>query len=158
MQGTLYRYPHPFDSSRFIYVGQGPKRDGEHRTGKIGFGRRFKKKFPGAELPQPIKEQIEVSNQQELNEEETIWMFRYRTWWGYPDGENLCLPGLEDYRAAGNIGGPITGRRNVESGQIQKLGFIQGKRNVESGLFSFEFQSKAGKVGGKIAGRKNAES
>jgi hypothetical protein len=60
--GTLYRYPHPLDPTRFIYVGQGAKRDVDHRRGSKEFGKRFKKKFPGIELPQPIREQVEVKD------------------------------------------------------------------------------------------------
>jgi hypothetical protein len=56
MIGTLYRYQHPHDSARFVYVGQGGNRDRQHRSGKSSFGRRFKKQFPDAVLPQPIKE------------------------------------------------------------------------------------------------------
>jgi hypothetical protein len=129
MIGTLYRYQHPNDPTKFIYVGQGPKRDKEHRSGKSSFGRRFKKLFPDDILPEPIKEQIEVYSTSELNEEETIWMFRYHTWWGYPDGMNLGLPGSSDYKNIGKIAGQMA----VESGQVQSLGKKQGRKNVENG-------------------------
>lgn len=160
MIGTLYRYSHPHDPTRFIYVGQGPRRDRQHRSGQGSFGRRFKKLFPDDILPEPIKEQIEVSNQLELNEEETIWMFRYHTWRGYPDGMNLVIPGSQDYKEVGRIqglinaknktgvcgrsfekmsedgrlGGLVGGKKNVESGHIRNVGLNQGKKNVESGF------------------------
>jgi hypothetical protein len=98
MIGHLYRYPHPFDPTRFIYVGQGAKRDKNHRSGKQGFGLRFKKLFLGVDLPRPIREIVEIENQLELNELETIWMFRFHTWHGYEGGMNLTLPGSDDYK------------------------------------------------------------
>ena len=99
MIGTLYRYPHPYDSARFIYVGQTTdvhRRDKDHRSGKLDFGLRFKKKFPDADLPQPVLEQVEAFDQTELNELETIWMFRYHTWRGYPDGYEPVFPRLKE--------------------------------------------------------------
>ena len=117
MIGTLYRYPHPNDPNKFIYVGQGPNRDKDHRTAQSSFGRRFKRKFPNTELSKPIKEQIEISNYLELNEEEIIWMFRYHTWSGYPDGMNLTFPGPLDYKRMGKLGGQAA----VDSGQIREL-------------------------------------
>jgi hypothetical protein len=108
MKATLYRYPHPFDSEKFIYCGQttGKNRDKRHRAGYDGFGRRFKKKFPGIELPSPIFETVEVTDHLELNWLEIEWMFRYRTWHGYADGMNISVPGSHDYKnisAAGRI-------------------------------------------------------
>ena len=97
MLKTLYRYQHPHNLEKFIYVGQGPQRDSYHRSGRTSFGARFKKKFPDVELPRPIKEIVEVENQLELNELETIWMFQYHTWKVYKDGMNLRFPGDIDY-------------------------------------------------------------
>jgi len=102
MIGHLYRYPHPFDTAKFLYVGQGIKRDYYHRSGKSSFGRRFKRDFPNVELPQPVREQIEIQNHTDLNEFETIWMFRYHTWKGYVGGMNLTFPGSKDYLSLGN--------------------------------------------------------
>src|ERR1700688_3217458 len=137
MIGTLYRYPHPYDSVRFIYVGQGPNRDIRHRSGETSFGRRFKKIFPDTELPQPTKEQIEISGQTELNEEETVWMFRFHTWRGYPDGMNLTLPGLQDYKESSRLaqlswneedkfrarskGGLTSGHKALLIGQLDRI-------------------------------------
>jgi len=159
MIGHLYRYPHPFDPTRFIYVGQGSKRDKDHRVGRSSFGRRFKNKFTGVELPQPIREEIEVQNWIELNELETIWMFQYHTWRFYKDGMNLSLPGSQDYKntralvplealqRGGSKGGKISGRANVENGHLDRIrklpqtaathikqGALLGRKAVESGL------------------------
>lgn len=137
MIGTLYRYPHPQDPTRFIYVGQGPKRDGEHRSGRTSFGRRFKDVFPNDCLPEPIKEFVDILNQQELNELETIWMFRYHTWRGYLGGMNLTFPGSVDYKMVGSISCFETGQKAVESGQLRAAallgGRIQGKKNADNG-------------------------
>jgi len=103
MIGHLYRYPHPSKDGVWIYVGQGPKRDAEHRRGASSFGRRFRKLFPGISLPQPIREQITITNQYELNEEEIIRMFQYRTWCGYSDGMNRSLRYAQDFAVIGEI-------------------------------------------------------
>jgi hypothetical protein len=150
MIGVLYRYPHPDDPTRFIYVGQTQHidrpeiRDGQHRLGHSTFGRRFKKKFPKTELPQPIREQAEVSDLTELNEMEIIWMFRYHTWRGYLGGMNIVLPGAQDYKAAAILGG----QANVDSGHIQALGRTQ----------VVKIRGLGGKVSGKNVGRRNVES
>jgi len=143
MIGHLYRYSHPNDPTRFIYVGQGAKRDGAHRRGTRGFGLRFKRYFPGVELPQPIREVVEVENPLELNELETIWMFRYHTWRGYSGGMNIQLPGADDYKNAGRLGGQIA----VETGQIQALGRVMGCKARESGHIQ-----ALGRVWGKVRG------
>jgi hypothetical protein len=168
MIGHLYRYPHPHDPTRFIYVGQGAKRDPQHRLGKEGFGCRFKKQFPGVELPQPIRESVEVENYIELNELETIWMFQYHTWRGYEGGMNLTFPGSDDYKIMGSLGGPIGGRiggratnestngRKGNGGRIggRVQGPIQGRKNVENGhLASIRTPENQAK-----GGRKNIES
>lgn len=155
MIGTLYRYPHPYDSSKFLYVGQGPKRDKQHRLGKEGFGKRFKKSFPGVELPQPIREQVEVRDYLELNELETIWMFQYHTWRGYDGGMNLTFPGSDDYKYSSKMGGKRTHELHPElstkNGYL--YGPLGGRIAVESGQLdkcrTFEHQQKAGRVGGR---------
>jgi hypothetical protein len=113
MIGHLYRYPHPQDSAKFIYVGQGAKRDVQHRRGKSSFGRRFLKLFPGVELPQPIREVVKIENNLELNELETIHMFQYHTWCGYPNGMNLRFPGDKDYLSLGKMAAEVTMRLKV---------------------------------------------
>ena len=130
--GTLYRYPHPTEAGRFLYVGQGAKRDKHHRSGESSFGRRFKRDFPNVELLQPIKEEFGIIDQAHLNVMETCWMFQYKTWFK-DGGYNLCMPGSSDYKNMGEIGGPIGGRTNTESGHIQTLGHKQGQANVRSG-------------------------
>src|SRR5258708_21051606 len=85
MKITIYRYPHPSDAGKWLYTGQAvnpARRDKEHRRGKEGFGRRFKKMFPGVELPQPDFQEVEVKDYLEANEEETIAIFRHHTWHG----------------------------------------------------------------------------
>jgi hypothetical protein len=175
MIGTLYRYPHPHDPTRFIYVGQGPNRDAQHRSGKSSFGRRFKKLFSDIELPQPIKEQVETSSQFGLNEEETIWMFRYHTWYGYLNGMNLQLPGSTDYKNAGKIGGSISGlingRKNAENGHMITIsaigrtpehqiaaGRLGGRHAVESGQLNSIRDLPQTKFAQSKVGRKNVES
>jgi hypothetical protein len=155
MIGHLYRYPHPHDPTRFIYVGQGPRRDSEHRSGKEGFGKRFKKLFPADALPQPIREQVEVRDQLELNELETAWMFQYHTWCGYDGGMNLTFPGSADYKRLGMLGGSIGGRasgkKNAENGHMSSLGRVHGGRyaHVLVEYRTIEHQSQAGKLGGQ---------
>src|ERR1700676_203809 len=149
MIGHLYRYPHPFEPNKFIYVGQGANRDYAHRSGVTSFGRRFKREFPGVELPLPIREEVEVQSQVELNEEETIRIFWYHMWHGYSGGMNLTLPGIVDYIEQGKIGGRISGRMNVENGHMGRLsdfprsktariktGKILGDEAVRSGRIS----------------------
>lgn len=184
MIGHLYRYPHPYDSTRFIYVGQGAKRDWFHRSGGSSFGRRFKRDFPNTALPQPVREQVEVQNQIDLNELETIWMFQYHTWRGYPNGMNLRFPGSTDYVDLGLLGGlsnkesghwarisklvdhvangKKSGTKAVISGQIISLGYEYGKKNVENGhldkIRTRVGSIKGGKTSGKIQGPKNVEN
>lgn len=169
MQGTLYRYPHPLIEGRWLYVGQGPDRDARHRLGTKGFGKRFKKFFPGVELPQPIKETFEVADQLELNELETIWMFRFHTWRGYVGGMNQTIPGSADYKDMSLIGSRIGGQRFFElygrpgskedhlRGSKKRgpiLGSIYGPKNAASGQMAALGRSG---VGGRIGGRVSAE-
>jgi hypothetical protein len=159
MEGMLYRYPHPHDSTRFIYVGQGFTRDTDHRSSKSSFGRRFRNRFPDVKLPQPIKERVTVINQSDLNEEETIWMFHYHTWRGYDGGMNLQLPGSSDYKRLGRLA--------VESGQVKRMvtpesrakgGRIQGRRAFESGQLASITTTETCSKGGLVQGKRNAES
>jgi hypothetical protein len=138
VQGHLYRYPHPYDATKFIYVGQGAKRDRDHRSGRSSFGRRFKNAFPGVELSQPVRETVEVVDQEHLNGLETAWMILYQTWRGQEGGMNLMLPGSDEYQNMGRIGG----RKNVESGHLAKIRELphakaayreNGRKAVESG-------------------------
>lgn len=154
MIGHLYRYPHPLDSTRFIYVGQGAKRDQAHRSGKSSFGRRFKEKFLGVELPQPIREEFEVQNWIELNELETIWMFRYHTWRGYQDGMNLQIPGAEDYRSISKFGGQSA----VESGQLEKARNYPNRKERWAEILQSTDVKESRKRNGLKQGRINVES
>lgn len=179
MIGTLYRYPHPHDPTRFIYVGQGPARDRVHRSGRSSFGRRFKEVFPGEILPQPIREQVEVFSQIELNEEETIHIFKFHTWKGYTDGMNLTFPGLQDYKEIGSyqsreakvlanrslprearvLGGKRVHELYPES--RREIGYKTGNILLETkrGIFGMtkEAKLKASSNGGKIGGRVTAQ-
>lgn len=117
MIGHLYVYPHPFEPGKYLYVGQGPKRDSQHRRGKSSFGRRFYKAFLGVQLPEPKRWTVEVKDGFELNEEETIAMFRYHTWRGYDGGMNVTFPGSDDYKNWARIAGQM----NVESGHWAQI-------------------------------------
>ena len=101
---SLYRYPHPLLSGQWLYVGQGIKRDSRHRAGRSSFGLRFKRQFPGIPLPAPIRWEEPAADSIEANNAETVAMFRYHTWHGYPGGMNLTLPGSTDYENLGRIG------------------------------------------------------
>ena len=133
MIGHLYRYPHPTEPGKFLYVGQGLKRDSIHRRGATSFGRRFKKLFPDIELPQPTREIVEVENQLELNELETIWMFQYHTWHGYEGGMNLRFPEDFDYREA----------MTVEEHRANGLNAVKNGTGIHSSEYD---RSKGGKV------------
>lgn len=121
-----------------------------------------------------MREQIDVENQLELNEEETIRMFIYHTWRGYKDGMNLQIPGAEDYKNSGKFGGLSA----AQSGQLEKArnyperkekwaeiiqsekakenrkiqGFKQGKKNVESGHWATLRTREIIMMGAKAAG------
>jgi hypothetical protein len=109
--GMVYVYPHPHDPTKFLYVGQQTSvktnRDRDHRSGRSHFGRRFKKRFPGVELPQPMNEYFEYAAPLELNEWETILMFKYKTWHGYEGGMNITIPGASDYKNIGTLSGKM---------------------------------------------------
>jgi hypothetical protein len=144
MDIKLYRYPHPVIPEKWIYIGQTRRlgqRDGEHRIGKEGFGKRFKKVFPQCILPTPEFFGETITNKGDADFAETVEIFKHHTWWGYPDGMNLTLPGSVDYENIGRIGG----RKAVKSGQL-------------ASIKTFETCSKGGKIGGKISGRKNVET
>jgi len=147
---TIYRYPHPTEQGRWIYTGQTANikhRDTEHRKGSRGFGLRFKKLFH-TELPQPNFQEIEVANQLEANEEETIAIFRNHTWHGQ-GGMNLSLPGSCDYKQIGLIGAIVAGQVNVKSGWAFELGRLA--------VITPGHLSKAGRIGGQTTGLRNAK-
>jgi len=171
MIGYLYRYSHPFDTSRFIYVGQETNlkksRDRKHREGVSSFGRRFKKLFPGVELPKPIRRKFEVNNHIELNELETIWMFRFHTWRGYEGGMNLTLPGSKNYKELAKLGGLLGGRERIRlhgnpatpvssSKGGRKQGPIQGARNILSGHIQELGRTNAKKNNSIVEHQRNA--
>jgi hypothetical protein len=154
MIGHLYRYPHPHDPARFIYVGQGAKRDYRHRPGNSSFGRRFKRDFPNTELPRPVRELVEVQDQQALNELETIWMFQFHTWYGYDGGMNLQIPGAEDYKNLGKISLERgTGIFSLTPEHRKQIG--KKLKADKRGIFSLtpERRSEIGRSGGLIGGR-----
>ena len=163
MIGYIYRYPHPTEVGKFLYVGQGKKRDKDHRSGRSSFGRRFKRDFPGVELPQPIREVVEVENQLELNELETIWMFQYHTWRDYESGMNITLPGSQDYKNASKLAllsttpmqrrerSRLAGLKAVKTGQFFRICHLGGLATNDS------TNGRKGN-GGRISGRISAES
>jgi len=164
VQGHLYRYPHPEDETRFIYVGQGAKRDKHHRRGISSFGRRFKKRFPDLELPQPIREVVEVANHLELNELEIVAMFQFRTWYGYEGGMNLQCPGSIDYKNFAKLSGiasAASGRIQAIGRKNQEYGRVQGRVNAENGHMA-NIQKVGCVLGGlkqgAIRGRQSVES
>ena len=123
--GVLYRYPHPHVAGKYLYVGQGSKRDHEHRIGRSSFGRRFYKQFPDTEMPRPEHWVVFISSQQELNEEEIIAMFENHTWCGYEGGMNLSIPGSVDYSIMGIAGHrsiPADVRSNISRKRAVTLG------------------------------------
>ena len=157
-----YIYPHPTLPDIWLYAGQGAKRDKAHRKGEKGFGRRFKRDFPGVELPQPIRFSSKVQDYIHANAFEHGLMFEFGTWghqrdnedayrWGY----NLTIPGSVDYKNTGHLGGVVRGRAAVESGQIQALGRVIGRRMAENGqlekLRTPEHQQNAGRASGRAA-------
>lgn len=155
MIGHLYRYPHPFDPTKFIYVGQGAKRDRGHRSGESSFGRKFKRDFPTCELPQPIREEFEVETQIELNELETIWMFRFHTWRRAYGGYNIVLPGSQDYKKFGKLGG----EENVQNGWASELGKQSGLKAIQSGqIFALAESGIGGRIGGITVGNRHKKN
>jgi hypothetical protein len=185
MIATLYRYPHPHDTNKFLYVGQErgrKRRDAAHRSGREGFGRRFKEAFPGVYLPKPVSEILEFKSQVELNELETIWMFKFHTWHGYEGGMNLTIPGSTDYTEMGKLGSAVIRRTGHASRLGKKYGKTNGRKLVDwnrENKFDLlpqviearkrnaktmgDEMVKSGKLlkiasmGGKVGGRKNAE-
>jgi len=166
MLGVLYRYPHPTIPNAWIYCGQGSKRDASHRRGITSFGRRFKKIFPGVELPLPTREEVEITNQFELNALETAWIHKYKTWYEN-GGMNLIFPGSQDYFNIGKIGGKTNARNKTGicgrtpekmSEDGHKGGRIAGRISVETGrlahLRTKEHQSKAGRLAARITNSK----
>ena len=153
MIGHLYRYPHPTEEGRFLYVGQGPKRDRAHRLGKSSFGTRFKRLFPGVELTESIRETIVVENQSEINELETIQMFQYHTWYGYDGGMNLRFPGDQDYTNTS------TKEQRIKNGERQIVilrKFNQDPEHQRKAANHIRYETRS--RGGKTSGRKNVEN
>lgn len=160
----IYRYAHPHDPTRFIYVGQEQKegeRDKSHRKERTYFSQRFKRAFPNTSLPMPVRRQVNVPTLSALNEEETIDMFIFHTWRGYPGGMNITIPGDINYTNLGSIGGLKRGPQAKESGQLAATcslgGQIGGQAQVKKklGMFAPEHIGKGGRTG--AGGRKTAE-
>lgn len=168
MKITIYKYPHPLEAGKWLYTGQTVNltaRDKRHHKATEGFGSRFKKMFPGVQLPKPDFQEVEVASHLEANFEETVAIFRNHTWYGQ-GGMNVTLPGSSDYKNLGRMGGVIGGRKSAESGHMVRIrtpesltkgGLIQGRKNAESGHM-VRIQKIGASLGGLINGRKNAES
>jgi hypothetical protein len=172
----LYRYPDPTNPNRWIYVGQTRNkrhRDSHHRKGSTSFGRRFKVKFAGHQLPKPDYFEV-FENPQNANFSEVVNIFKLHTWRGY-GGMNLELPGFQNYaeftklagaiavqtgqllRVAslgGKIGGKIAGKIAVETGQLKSVAHLGGK--VSGSLTGDKAPWK--KITGKLLGDRNAKS
>jgi hypothetical protein len=117
---------------------------------------------------------VDVRDRFELNELETIWMFRFHTWHpAYPNGYNITLPGSQDYLKLGVIGGRIAVesgqlasvrniqalvQKNIETGHIQALGRVYGRKAVESGRLVKICTREVRARGGRITGRNNVEN
>lgn len=120
-------------------------------------------------MPQPVREEVEVADQLELNELETIWMFRFHTWRGYAGGMNLTFPGSKDYKNVGLLGAAIGGSIGGPIVRDKKLGIHSlyfdhsnagrkgGLKVVESGHLQ-SISSAGGKVSGALVGKRNAET
>lgn len=163
MKGYIYRYTHPQDPTRFIYVGQGKRRHAAHRAGRSSFGRRFKVLFPGIQLLPPVVEEVEVNDRFRLNELETIAMFRFHSWRGYAGGMNLTIPGSADYLRLGRIAvetGSLERIKTKES--MRKGGHSAGLLHVASGhlarISSKGGSSPAGFAHKSIIGKHNART
>jgi hypothetical protein len=144
MKIDIYRYPHPHIPGIWIYTGQSinvPRRDKNHRAGREGFGRRFKKYFPGVSLPQPEVCSLDVKDYIEANEEETIAMFCNRTWHGQ-GGMNLTLPGSSDYLTISKLGAAMGGEESFSK---------------RAGIHAFNKEQRAAlsRKGGLIGGKNN---
>jgi hypothetical protein len=148
----LYRYPHPFIRDKWLYVGQGTKRDKDHRSGRSSFGFRFRKLFPNIPLPSPVKWQEAVENQFDANRAETVAMFHYHTWRGYIGGMNLSLPGSRDYEKMAQYNGHLQGCRNAENGHMAKI------QRIGCGIGNQAQPLEAKKLGGKTQGIQNVKS
>ena len=159
----LYRYPHPFTQGRWLYVGQGAKRDSAHRSGQSSFGRRFKRLSPNT--PQPVRWQETASTRLDANLAETVTMPSMVP--EHPGGMNLTLPGSQDYKNAGYMGGVVQGQRNAANGQMSRISHsgaltqpreakVYGGRKASriikekrAGIFSLTPSRKGGKIGGR---------
>jgi hypothetical protein len=149
---SLYSYPHPFDPCKWLYVGQGVNRDSRHRSGKTSFGRRFKALFPDIRLPGPVRWAEPADNHLDANLAETVAMFRYHAWHGYPGGMNLTLPGSQDYTDMGHIGGKVNSEKPGYFARIGHIGGLIGGH--KGGITAIRKLSREAKVrGGKEAAR-----
>jgi hypothetical protein len=162
----LYRYPHPTEPGRFLYVGQGADRDRVHRGGTTSFGRRFKQDFPGVALPQPVRWTEPATTDKERNAAEERAIVLYHTW-DYEGGYNVVTPGTEWFlklsheqltRGRANGGetrGPVLGKEyGPINGRISGpiTGKIAGAKAVASGQIQ-----QLGLVYGKINGSRTVK-
>lgn len=93
----FYRYPHPTQPLRWLYVGQGPKRHLAHSRGKSAFGFLYQQHFPDLDLSAPEYWFKECPTQHDADEEEAISMFQFRTWGEFDGGMNQQLPGRVNF-------------------------------------------------------------
>lgn len=167
----FYRYRHPVDHQIFIYVGQAKnpaRRDVVHRSGKEGFGRRYKRKFGGISLPpmdvgwhEPVMDELEAKVI------EAEGMFRFHTWHcpRWQNGMNEVLPGKASYAEMGIVGagnqprevkvqnGKTLWEDNVRSGRVNAMRSKGGKAAIA--LMSHEDHVRGGRLGGKAMSKED---
>jgi hypothetical protein len=139
--------------------------------GKSSFGRRFKRLFPDTPFPQPVRWEEPANNHLDANLAETVAMFKYHTWYGYPGGMNLTLPGSTDYRDISLIanrvheanGTALWGLTKEQRAEASRLSQCTQKAK-RLGIFRLTKDQlskngkKGGTTGGPVQGRRNADN
>lgn len=163
MEKYIYRYPHPVEIERWVYVGQTvdiKSRDQKHRYGRTAFGRSFRTTFPEMTLPMPVICRVR-GTAEEINKAEEQAIEQYQTS-AAAGGFNKTKPGSLDYRLISLLGNKaVKPESRVRGGkEAQRLyGCLftseqrsrGGLKNAASGhlarVRSFQGSSKGGKVG-----------
>jgi hypothetical protein len=161
----FYRYRHPLEQGKFVYVGQSKNpahRDVLHRSGEEGFGRRYKRKFGGMPLlPMDVGWHEPVIDELEAKVIEAEGMFRFHTWHSprWPSGMNEILPGKASYAEMGIVGarnqpreakvrnGLRRGAQAIATGQLASIASLGGAAAMAK--MSHEAHVRGGRIGGK---------